>query len=136
MDCEVTLITAGPRAKGAFYEACNVGRKHGGNFRAPHHTVSQTGMAGELALAAGGVLVLDDANEFSHSAISVIKNLLPMMDEAVRPVVVLTLRWPLEGCHPEYVPAPVDFMSRQIERVGLMFEGWTVENHMGLDTRD
>lgn len=33
-------------------------------FRAPHHTVSRVGALGELARAAGGVLLLDDAQEF------------------------------------------------------------------------
>ncbi|MHA1572969.1 MAG: ATP-binding protein [Alphaproteobacteria bacterium] len=61
-------------------------------FRAPHYTVSDRAMAEEIALAAGGVLVLDEPNEYSRSAIETIARLVPQMHERVRPKVVAIVR--------------------------------------------
>lgn len=59
-------------------------------FRAPHHSVSQAGLVGELALAAGGILFLDSIEEFRGSALLVLKNHLAMMAEGVRPLLFVT----------------------------------------------
>lgn len=41
-------------------------------FRAPHHTVSKVGFMGELALAEGGVFMLDEAPEFRRACLEAI----------------------------------------------------------------
>lgn len=59
-------------------------------FRAPHHSVSQAGLVGELALAAGGILFLDSVEEFRGSALLVLKNHMSMMAEGIRPLLFMT----------------------------------------------
>ena len=61
-------------------------------FRAPHYTIGHQGMLGELALAAGGILFLDDILEFVPS---VLRRLLwhwDHMDAKVQPILVVGLR--------------------------------------------
>jgi len=67
--------------------ARGLGDRH---LRAPHHTVSQAGLIGELCIAAGGVLLLDEVEEFRESALRALKSHLNFMHEDVRPVLVLT----------------------------------------------
>lgn len=121
------LITAGPGTDGMVARAREIAKDHGGNFRAPHHTVSGAGMAGELALAAGGVLYLDEANEFSRSSISTIKNLVPMMDSKVRPLLIVGIRWQHDPFSKE--KAPEDVVERALDRTADMFQGWDVAEH-------
>lgn len=58
-------------------------------FRAPHHTVSEWGLAGELSLAAGGVLYLDEAREIKTSALAGVMATWRMMDgNPAQPLVI------------------------------------------------
>lgn len=62
----------------------------GRNFRAPHHTVSQAGLVSELAIAACGVLLLDEVESFSAQALRSLRNTLEFMHEDARPALFLT----------------------------------------------
>lgn len=64
----------------------------GCNLRIPHWSVSQAGLIGELAIAAGGILVLDDVEEFRLSTLQALRNTLSMMQDSERPVLFLTHR--------------------------------------------
>lgn len=75
---------------GALIEAREMAAEAGCNLRAPHHSVSQAGLIGELAIAAGGVLFLDEVEEFRGSALRTMVNHLGMMQEKVRPVLFVT----------------------------------------------
>lgn len=59
------LITAPAGAFGLVHRASQLAKAEGGPMRAPHHTVGGHGAMIELALAAGGVLFLEDPAEFS-----------------------------------------------------------------------
>lgn len=67
-------------------------------FRAPHHTVSDAGLSGpvgqpytgEVALAHGGVLMLDELVEFRRPAIERLAERLRLADIAGRPFLVAT----------------------------------------------
>jgi hypothetical protein len=43
-------------------------------FRAPHHSVGNAGLKGELLRANGGLLMLDDFGSFSETALGVLRN--------------------------------------------------------------
>lgn len=58
-------------------------------FRAPHHTVSVAGILSELALAAGGVLYLDEADCFHTSTLRYLLGSWQRMTDATRPMVYL-----------------------------------------------
>jgi len=89
----------------AYAEARQIAKDMGDrNLRAPHHTVSQAGLIGELAIAAGGVLLLDEVEEFSRLALHVMRNHLDAMHEDVRPVLFLTTR---DGTLPARVREPL-----------------------------
>lgn len=62
---------------------------HLADLRAPHHTVSELGMMGELALAATGVLVLLEAQEFRKSVMLRALSVLRQMPSKARPITVL-----------------------------------------------
>lgn len=63
-----------------------------GAFRAPHHTVSQMGLVGELAVAAGGVLYLEQFECFKASAVRYMFQIWDRMDHDLRPEVVMEAR--------------------------------------------
>lgn len=63
-----------------------------GPFRAPHHSVSQLGLLSEIALAAGGVLYLDEADEFNRSALRSGLRTIMQMDARFRPLVCISIR--------------------------------------------
>lgn len=68
-------------------------------FRAPHHTVSDAGLTGmvgqtytgEVALAHGGVLMLDELPEFRRAGIERLAERLRLADIVGRPFVVATV---------------------------------------------
>lgn len=70
--------------------ARRLARHVGGNLRAPHHSVSEAGLIGELAIAAGGVLMLDEIDEFRGNALRVLKDHLERMQDSHRPVLFVT----------------------------------------------
>jgi len=70
--------------------ARRLARHVGGNLRAPHHTVSGSGLVGELAIAAGGVLMLDEIDEFLGRALLILKNHSELMQDEHRPVLFVT----------------------------------------------
>lgn len=63
--------------------------KMGGPLRVPHHSVSEAGMLGELTLAAGGVLVLDEAREIRASVLRSLFGRWGAMHPEFRPLVVV-----------------------------------------------
>ncbi len=59
-------------------------------FRAPHHSCGQMTMLGELALGAGGLILLDEVNEFRRDVLRPFLTTWAMMRWA-RPILVLTI---------------------------------------------
>ena len=63
-------------------------------FRAPHHTISDLGLAdrthGEVMLAVGGVLMLDELLEFRTTVLQALVTRIAAMDVACRPFLVAT----------------------------------------------
>lgn len=83
------LYTGGPDQTLAARElAANIG----GPLRAPHHTCSAIALLGELALAAGGVLYLDEVPEFRAEALSAMAHTWAKMTDGHRPTLVLGVR--------------------------------------------
>ena len=76
---------------GGIAYARDLAQSIGGNLRAPHHTASHAAMGDEMALAAGGVLLLDDAGEFSPAVLARIASVWAAMTPAVRPRIVAVL---------------------------------------------
>lgn len=62
--------------------------------RAPHHTVSLTGLMGELAIAAGGVLWVDSAEDYRRGDLLILCNTWAAMMPDVRPTVIFALNRP------------------------------------------
>lgn len=75
--------------QGAITEARNRAKRTGCNLRAPHHTVSSAGLVGELAFAAGGILVLDEVDKFRPDTLRTLASHLEIMHPDVRPAVYL-----------------------------------------------
>lgn len=76
----------------AHAEARNEATRRNGHLRAPHHMASLIGLMGELAIAAGGVLMLDDIGEFRREGLRVLANHIASMHSTSRPCVVATYR--------------------------------------------
>ena len=114
-----TVITTPIAASGLILKARELSAEHGGNFRAPHHTVGRAAIAGEVALAAGGVLLIDEPAEFSRSVIGMIEHLWIGMVPACRPKIVLTLRASTDDKQ----------TAAALRRVADVFDGWNVEDH-------
>lgn len=83
------IITNPDGWRGITAMARDIGREVGGPFRAPHHTVSQIVAVQEVAIAAGGVLYIDDPAEFAPGVCRAIVDTVRAMDPAHRPLVVL-----------------------------------------------
>ena len=64
-----------------------------GPFRAPHHTCSRAAVGAELALAAGGVLYLDDWQEWDYGTLQYLWDVWGRMRPGCQPMVAL-------GWHP------------------------------------
>lgn len=83
---QIEIHKCGPES---IKKAREAAKERNGVFRAPHHTVSQGGLVAELAISAGGVLYLDEADQFRSSALSILFSTMGFMHPDVRPVVVL-----------------------------------------------
>lgn len=109
------IITA-TTCRGAVTKARKISAEHGGNFCAPHYTASAAGVVGELAIAAGGVLLLDEPAMFSRATLSILTSTLGMMDLAHRPRVIVILE---AGADP----------AKTLDTFGHRFAGWTITVH-------
>ena len=58
-------------------------------FRAPHYTASERDLLGELAISAGGVLYLDEFQEFNRRSISSLFSIWRRMYPEHRPHIVI-----------------------------------------------
>ncbi len=83
------MLTFKEPGSGATWLARRMARRRNGLFRAPHHTASDIGAQGELAIAAGGTLYLDEALKFRRNTLAQLLSTWRMMPEAVRPDLVL-----------------------------------------------
>lgn len=119
-----TLITSPAAHRGSISKAREIAAEYGGNFRAPHFTVSRNAISGEMALAAGGVLLLDQAADFSRSVVSMITNLWTNMDPACRPELIVTLSG--DGTD--------DGTAAMLAHFVKTFEGWTVTEHYTVES--
>ncbi len=88
----VEIITSPVPAAGLIYKARALAARHSGNLRAPHHTASRAAIGAEMAMAAGGVLLLDEPAEFSRAVVRMIADILVRMDPACQPRVILIIR--------------------------------------------
>ena len=77
-----------PLKTGAIYQLAGLRYESATPFRAPHHTISTRAMIGlvrrnglwmpgEMALAHGGVLFLDEVTEFSRGALDLVVRAIP-----------------------------------------------------------
>lgn len=73
----------------------------GGHFRAPHHTINATGALSELAISAGGVLWLDDPQEFRPEILTSLRRTLAAMSHP--PIVFLRITSPLSALQIERI---------------------------------
>lgn len=76
---------------GTILEARELSKARNRVFRAPHHTVSQAALTGELAISAGGVLYLDEAEQFRSVALNAMLGTMAFMHPDARPYVVMAL---------------------------------------------
>jgi hypothetical protein len=65
----------------------------GKRLRAPHHSCSDKALLSELALAAGGVLYLDEVLEFPARNLRVLFQTWCRMDAEVQPLLVLGIQF-------------------------------------------
>lgn len=114
------ILVAGPRASGLVVFARELSRRKEGPFRAPHHTCSTVGLLGELALAAGGLLYLDDFQEFRASAVGQLLQTWGKMWPTARPVLVFGMRY-------EEPAEVVDFVERMRLRDAWQVPAATVD---------
>jgi predicted ATPase with chaperone activity len=68
-------------------------------FRAPHHSASAIGCAEETNLAAGGVLYLDEPEEFQHQSIAAIAHRLERWPIATLPAAIVISVTAVHGAH-------------------------------------
>jgi len=83
-------------------------------FRIPHHTCSAVGLVSELAIAAGGVLYLDQVVEFHSVALSAMLGAWRMMGPATRPTLIFGINW-----GPATTTQDMNFFERAIPRLNL-----------------
>jgi len=72
-DRKVTWHTSANEVRGGFYELLRDNPDTRYPLRVPHHTTSLAGILGEMALAQGGTLVLDDAPEFRRIVLDAVE---------------------------------------------------------------
>ncbi len=95
-----TILITSTSGTGITMRTRQIHESVGGPLRCPHHTVSRLGALSELALAAGGVLYLDETLEFNRQVIRDIVGTWKRMDPRVRPVLVLGMRF----VRPDWLP--------------------------------
>lgn len=61
-------------------------------FRAPHFTVSERVIVEEVAMAAGGVLLLDEPTQYNRACLTAVLRVVSGMQPSVRPVVCAIVR--------------------------------------------
>ena len=123
-DPTLELITLQAGARGATTAARDRALTIGRNFRAPHHTASSAAMGSEVAIAAGGVLYLDEPEEISLSAARMLYSTVRAMHPDARPVVILTIREDCSG-----IPHSYNTPEKRVARLARLFEGWRVGAH-------
>jgi hypothetical protein len=76
----------------ATFRARQLHREKGrGPFRAPHHSVSEVGAIAELALAAGGVYLMDEAREWRSNVRASVLRTWALMPPEARPILVVDM---------------------------------------------
>lgn len=94
-------------------------------FRAPHHSCSPESVAGEVALAAGGVLLLDEAADFRRTAYEALLRALgaaPLAGRAAPAALVLQVaREDLDRL--EKVAASLLLVAREAGKVEILDGG-------------
>jgi hypothetical protein len=81
------IANSGPNYNIAIRHARKIAGKK--NFRCPHHTTSLLGLLGELAVSVGGVLYLEDFQEFNRSSIASLFSIWILMDPEHRPHIII-----------------------------------------------
>lgn len=119
MNPTLEIITSPVAAAGLIRKAQALAAQHGGNLRAPHHTASRAAIGAEVAIAAGGVLLLDEPAEFSRAVVSMIGDTWIRMVPTCRPRVILTIRGDKDP------RATASTLARCAE----LFDGWQVARH-------
>ncbi len=71
--------------------ARSMAKVRGVNFRAPHYSCSSQGLLGELAISAGGILFLDNADEIPRPSLRLMLHNVAMMHEKERPIIFMTI---------------------------------------------
>lgn len=86
----IILVPEKTEKTSAVFRARELHREKGrGPFRAPHHTVSEVGAIAELALAAGGVYLMDEAREWRSNVRASVLRTWALMDPEFRPILVV-----------------------------------------------
>lgn len=92
MDVRITSGRAGgPGWSAALEEARKLAEEKGGPFRAPHHTVGTEALLSEVALAACGVLYLDQAEDVRATVLMRALSTVAHMHPRARPTVFLAV---------------------------------------------
>lgn len=124
------LITLPAGTRGATTLARERAHQIGRNFRAPHHTASVAAIGSEVAIAAGGVLYLDEPEEISRPAAHMIYSTVKAMHPDARPVVILAIREAGDG-----IPLDARDQERRVERLAQLYGGWRVSVHTVIGAR-
>jgi hypothetical protein len=88
---------------GTAQEVRELAKERNGIYRAPHHTVSAAGLVGELAISAGGILYLEEADQLLRSALHGMLNTMAFMHPDARPLVVMACEGGPPSCLLEQV---------------------------------
>ena len=113
------IITTPVPAAGLIYKARALAAECGDSFRAPHHTASRAAIGAEMALAAGGTLLLDEPAEFSRSVVNMIAHTWIRMVPACRPKIILVIRGSEDPCD----------TASTLARCAELFAGWEISDH-------
>jgi hypothetical protein len=106
----MSTIQLVPDAPTAWRHAATL-RLAGRPIRAPHHTVSERGALLELAVSAGGVLVISEAREFHAATLAMILRVWADMHPSARPVLVVDMGGTIRGeCLGSFVLDPLAWL--------------------------